>query len=128
MRVPRPEEYRGERSSLAYFANVGLHTPLQARHCAQRVVGSSRQWAWRPAHASCDAPLAAAQGPSRRYPAVTFTDMLAKRAEQVPLTQDPLTGKVAVAGLVGKAGGPDFAEEEEGTSGGGGGCGGIPPP
>ena len=29
VRVPGPGEYQGDRYSLAYFANAGLHTPLQ---------------------------------------------------------------------------------------------------
>ena len=29
VRVPRPDEFQGDRYSLAYFANAGLHTPLQ---------------------------------------------------------------------------------------------------
>jgi isopenicillin N synthase-like dioxygenase len=77
VRVPRPDEYQGDRYSLAYFANAGLHTRLQ--------------------------------GPSGRYPPITFLDILARRAATVPLVSDPVTGKVRVESLAGKAGGPDFA-------------------
>ena len=77
VRVPRPDEYQGDRYSLAYFSNAGLHTPLQ--------------------------------GPSKKYPPVTFLDILAKRAATVPLVSDPETGKVRVETLMGAAGGPDFA-------------------
>lgn len=78
VRMPRPGEYRGERYSLAYFANAGLHTPLQ------------------------DAAKSA--------PAVTFLQMLERRAQAVPLQADPATGLVCVAALAGIAGGPDFAQ------------------
>ena len=76
VRVPRADEWRGDRYSLAYFANAGLNTPLQ--------------------------------GPSKRYPQLSFLDILAKRAATVPLATDPVTGGVLVAVLDGKAGGPDF--------------------
>ena len=62
VRVPRAAEFMGDRYSLAYFANAGLHTPLQ--------------------------------GPSKRYPAVTFLDLLEARKQRVPMAMDPLTGIV----------------------------------
>ena len=62
VRVPRAGEFMGDRYSLAYFANAGLHTPLQ--------------------------------GPSKRYPAVTFLDLLEARKQRVPMAMDPLTGVV----------------------------------
>ena len=34
------------------------------------------------------------QGPRKRYPPVTFLDLLAKRLEKIPLPMDPLTGIV----------------------------------
>lgn len=79
VRLPAPGEFAGERLSLAFFANAGLHAPLQ--------------------------------GPSGRYPAVSFADVLRRRAAEVPLPTDAATGAVLVDSLAGKAGGPDFAAD-----------------
>ena len=76
VRAPRPQEWQGERFSLAYFANVHLHTTLA---------------------------LDASGAP------ITFLDLLAKRAATVPLVLEPVTGRILVTELSGKAGGPDFA-------------------
>ena len=84
VRVPRPGEPAGERCSLAYFANAGLATPLQ--------------------------PPGGGGGGG----AVTFLEMLARRAQEVPLAADPATGGVRVECLAGKAGGPDFAFAQPG--------------
>lgn len=87
VRLPRPGEWGGERLSLAYFANVGLHTPL----------------------ADVAAPEELTESSPAEKKTFTFLDLLARRQAEVPLGVDGATGAVLVDALAGKAGGPDFA-------------------